>query len=174
MSPVSFTTSLPSADNPGTNPPGNFIYTPAVFSGSGVGHHITGYTAVKLNIRHSFSSNLGPIHESNFMCSYTTLIGPQSYKMEDEPRLVDLLNEVAARIPSKWREVGIQLHLNPDHLDGIEVSVSSPHDRFCSVFTLWKKQMTAPYKWATVIHALKAAAVNEIRLAEELKNRVTV
>ena len=108
------------------------------------------------------------------MCSYTIPIGPKGYKMEEEPELVDLMNEVAAHIPSKWREVGIQLHLNPDHLDGIAVSVSSPHDRFCSVFTLWKKQMTPPYKWSTVIQALKAPAVNEIRLAEELKNRATV
>ena len=94
--------------------------------------------------------------------------------MEDEPELVELMNEVAAHIPSKWREVGIQLHLNPDHLDGIAVSVSSTHDRFCSVFTLWKKQMTSPYKWSTIIHALKAPAVNEIRLAEELKNKLKV
>ena len=109
-----------------------------------------------------------------WICSYLTLIGLQTKKMEDEPELVELMNEVAARIPSKWREVGIQLHLSTDHLDGIAVSVSSPHNRFCSVFTLWKKQMTLPYKWSTVIQALKAPAVNEIRLAEELANKVTV
>lgn len=81
------------------------------------------------------------------------------------------MNEVAAHLPSKWRDVGIQLHLNPDHLDGIAVSASTPLDRFCSVFTLWKKQMTAPYKWSTVIQALEAPAVSETRLAEELKNK---
>ena len=85
------------------------------------------------------------------------------------------MNKVAARLPSKWRDVGIQLNLSPDHLDGIAVSASSgPLDRFYSVFSLWKKQMTAPYKWSTVIHALETPAVNEIRLAEELKRSLRI
>ena len=93
----------------------------------------------------------------------------------DEPRLAELMNKVAARLPSKWRDVGIQLNLNPDHLDGIAVSASSSNlDKFCSVFSLWKKQMTAPYRWSTVIHALEAPAVNETRLAAELKNSLKV
>lgn len=101
-------------------------------------------------------------------------VGLRSNKVEDEPVLLELMNEVAARIPSKWRDVGIQLHLNPDHLDGIAVSVSSSHDRFCSVFTLWKKQLLPPYKWSTVLQALKSPSVNESRLAEELKNKLRV
>lgn len=85
------------------------------------------------------------------------------------------MNKVAARLPSKWRDVGVQLNLNPDHLDGIAASTSSSSlDRFYSVFTLWKKQVTAPYAWSTVIHALEAPAVNEIRLAEELRSSLKV
>ena len=93
--------------------------------------------------------------------------------VESEPELRDLENEVAAQIPSKWRAVGIQLGLNPDQLDGIAVANPfSPLQCFSSVFTLWQKRMTTPYKWTTVIHALQAPVVSELKLADDIKKKI--
>ena len=90
--------------------------------------------------------------------------------LEDKPRLRDLMNEVAAKIPSKWRQFGIELQLSPDELDGF--LLASPGDAlrcFSSVFTLWQKKMSRePYSWLTVVESLKAPAVGERKLAEEL------
>ena len=93
--------------------------------------------------------------------------------MESEPELSDLMNEVAAHIPSRWKDVGIQMGLNSDQLDGIAVAApSSPLQCFSSVFTIWKKRMTAPYKWSTVIRTLQAPAVAELKLADELEKKL--
>ena len=82
------------------------------------------------------------------------------------------MNEVAAKIPSKWRLFGIELQLIPDELDSF--LVSSPGDAlqcFSSVFTCWQKTMSRPYSWLTVVESLKATAVREHRLALELNNK---
>ena len=91
--------------------------------------------------------------------------------VESAPELPDLMNMVAAHIPTRWRDVGIQLKINPDVLDSIDITASSNSSRcFQSMFTLWKKKMTTPYKWSTLIDALQTPAVGELKLAEELKN----
>ena len=87
-----------------------------------------------------------------------------------EPELRDLMNEVAAKIPSRWREVGIQLEISNAKLDCF---TSSPILNFSSVFETWKNDATSPYKWSTLIDALKTPSVNEMRLAEKLTNKLT-
>ena len=95
--------------------------------------------------------------------------------LEDKPELRDLMNEVAAKIPSKWKQFGIELQLSPDELDGF--SLASPRDAlqcFSSVFTLWHKKMSRePYSWLTVVGSLRAPAVGEHKLALELCNKLT-
>ena len=95
--------------------------------------------------------------------------------LEDEPELCDLMNEVAAKIPSKWRQFGIELKLSPDELD--RFSLASPGDAsrcFSSVFTLWHKKMSRePYSWLTVVESLRAPAVGEHKLAEDLCIKLT-
>ena len=87
-----------------------------------------------------------------------------------EPELAELMNEVASHIPTRWRDVGIQLNLSLSDLNAI--GISTPADslqRFSSVFHLWRSKLSAPYNWSTVIHALEAPAVNETRLARRLR-----
>ena len=97
--------------------------------------------------------------------------------LDNEPELPDLMNKIAAKIPSKWRDVGLQLGLDKGVLDGI--AVISPGDNnhcFTNVFTRWKNQNSAthPYTWSTVLKALQTAAVGESRLSEEIKKKLTV
>ena len=52
---------------------------------------------------------------------YTCIIIGLSSKypagLESEPELSDLMNEVAAEIPSKWRDVGVQLGVDHSVLE---------------------------------------------------------
>ena len=84
------------------------------------------------------------------------------------------MNLVAAHIPSKWRLVGIQLHLKDSELDGIEVTSDDPLRCFSSVFTLWKRKETRlPLSWWTVLQALETASVGEQRLARQVRSKLT-
>ena len=89
----------------------------------------------------------------------------------NEPELPDLMNEVAAKIPGKWRDVGLQLGVDQSILEGI-ATVSQGDTNLCysNVFTRWKNQnsTTHPYTWSTVVQALKAPAVVEERLADKI------
>ena len=80
------------------------------------------------------------------------------------------MNEVAARIPHKWKEVGIQL-IKGEKLKCF--TSAEPLHNFSSVFTTWKSEASSPYKWSTVIDALKALSVDETRLAEKLTDKLT-
>ena len=96
--------------------------------------------------------------------------------LDSEPELLGLMNEVAAKIPSKWRDVGLQLGLNQGVLDGI--ALNSPGDTnhcYSNVFTRWKNQnlITYPYTWSTIVQALRGPAVGEERLADDIKNKWT-
>ena len=95
--------------------------------------------------------------------------------LEDKPELHDLMNEVAAKIPSKWRQFGIELRLNTSELNTF--SLASPGDAlrcFSDVFTLWQNRMSRePYSWLTVVESLRAPAVGELKLALELCIKLT-
>ena len=86
------------------------------------------------------------------------------------------MNEVAAKIPCKWRDIGLQLGIGQGVLDGIAAtSLGNTNLCYSNVFTQWKNQnsMTHPYTWSTVVHALQAPAVGENRLADKIKNVLT-
>ena len=92
--------------------------------------------------------------------------------LDSEPELLDLMNEVAAKIPSKWRDVGLQLGLDQGVLEGI--ALISPGDTnlcYSNVFTRWKNLnlITSPYTWSTIVQVLQAPAVGEKKLAEKIK-----
>ena len=86
------------------------------------------------------------------------------------------MNKVAAEIPSKWRDVGLQLGVDHGVLEGI--ALISPGDTnlcYSNVFTRWKNQNSAtyPYAWLTLVQALESQAVGEKRLADKIRNEVT-
>lgn len=86
------------------------------------------------------------------------------------------MNEVAAKIPGKWRDVGLQLGLDHEALDGIAaISPGDVNHCYSNVFTRWKNQNLHeyPYAWSTVVQALKTQAVKEDRLADKIKKKVT-
>ena len=93
--------------------------------------------------------------------------------LESEPQLLDLMNEVASKVPAKWRQISIQLGLTLS--DQESFMASNPNDPlqcFTSIFRVWKNRATRPYTWFTVIEALETPAVDEKRLAWELTTKL--
>ena len=96
--------------------------------------------------------------------------------MNSEPELLDLMNEVAAEIPGKWRDVGLQLGVDQGVLEGIaSISPGDTNRCYSNVFTRWKNQnlKTHPYTWLTVVQALESQSVGENLLASKIKNELT-
>ena len=120
------------------------------------------------------------VHGLPFYCritiSYTDLHGKYPAGLDSEPELPDLMNEVAAKIPGKWRDVGQQLGVDHDVLDGIAtISLGDTNLCYSNVFTRWKNQnsTTHPYTWSTIVHTLQTPAVGEGRLADKIKNKLS-
>ena len=89
-----------------------------------------------------------------------------------EPKDIDLLNEVAAEIPTLWREIGLELGLSHRHLDCIETEQNKKQIRcFGEVLRSWREQQTAPYTWETIIRALQTKAVCQYKLVQILKKK---
>ena len=87
--------------------------------------------------------------------------------LDSEPKLPDLMNMVAAKIPARWKEVGLLLEIQPGELDAI----SGNH--FAEVFTMWKRQDRCDYTWSKLLQVLEAPAMGEIRLAHEIRKKLT-
>ena len=89
--------------------------------------------------------------------------------------LKDLMNDVASKIPAKWRSVGIQLGLSSATLDSIQrenaIKPQACLDSFEQVFSTWEKRGPNPYTWEVIIGVLRTPAVGEVALADELDTR---
>ena len=100
-------------------------------------------------------------------------LGSRYAGLETEPELSDLMNEVASKVPSKWKQISIQLGLTPSDQECFMASTpNDPLQCFTSVFRVWKCRATRPYTWSTVIEALQSPAVDEMRLAQELRTKL--
>ena len=94
--------------------------------------------------------------------------------LDSQPDLSDLMNEVAAKIPGKWRDVGLQLGVDKGELDGIAL-ISPENTNLCytNVFTRWMNLTTDSYTWLKVVQVLESPAVGENRLACKIRNKLT-
>ena len=82
----------------------------------------------------------------------------------------ELMNKVATVIPTKWWHVGIQLGVDNTQLDMIKQRCANePLQCFAEVFSEWKRRMTMPFSWSTIIEALKSELVGENMLAHKLQ-----
>ena len=93
----------------------------------------------------------------------------------DAPKLCDLMNDVAAVIPAKWRQVGVQLKLSNEVMDGIQDQNAGKTDlcklSFEQVFTKWEGLGTSPHTWETMVNVLCSRAVGEVDLAGQLSSK---
>ena len=100
-------------------------------------------------------------------------LGSKYAGLESEPELSDLMNEIASKVSAKWKDISIQLGLTlNDQKHFMELTHGDPKHCFTFVFTVWKSRATRPYTWSTMIKALESPAVDEMRLAQELRTKL--
>ena len=120
---------------------------------------------------------LGSIYQRCSICfSYSGLLSKYPAGLNSEPVLSDLMKEVAAEIPGKWRDIGLQLGLNLGVLERIASISPGDNDHcFSNVFTQWKSQSSRshPYTWLTVVQALQSPAVGESKLANKVMSELS-
>jgi len=84
------------------------------------------------------------------------------------------MNEVAAVIPSKWKDVGLQLKFDPSVLDGIDSnSRENTNHAYSAIIVDEQNSSIYTYTWSTVVRALQTPAVGEKKLADKINNKVT-
>ena len=108
--------------------------------------------------------------------SYSGLHSKYPAGLHSEPELPDLMKEVAAEIPGKWRDVGLQLGLDQGVLEGIgTISPGDINHCYSNVFRQWMSLNSRlhPYTWSTIVQALETPAVGEGRLADKIKNKLS-
>ena len=97
--------------------------------------------------------------------------------MTQEPELHDFMNEIASKIPTKWKQLGIQLRLDVSDLERIEASLRCGMQQcdtaFIEIFTRWKKVRPSAFAWRTLITVLKTPALNEKQVANELYTKLS-
>ena len=95
--------------------------------------------------------------------------------LPEPPKLSELMNDVAAAIPAKWRLVGVQLELPSEVLDEIQdMNATMPNmclHCFEQIFAKWERLGTSLYTWKTLVNALCSPAVGEVHLAEQLSTK---
>lgn len=89
--------------------------------------------------------------------------------LSSEPQLLDLMNHVAIKILPKWQEFGIALGLALSDLECLRNL--DPQQRFSSIFTKWKEQVTKPYTWLTVIYVLNTPTVGAVNLVQDITGK---
>ena len=84
------------------------------------------------------------------------------------------MNFVAAKIPEKWREVGIGLGLDSADISRIEADIPTHKSTPCylAVFDTWKNKGTKDYTWDTLLKALKTPLVDAQKLASTIESRL--
>jgi len=92
--------------------------------------------------------------------------------LETEPQLREFENEIASKIPAKWKAVGIQLGLTSNKLDQISTEESNDcQNCFRRVFTEWESQ-NCVRSWSDILRILQRDAVGEGKLAEEVRKKL--
>ena len=82
-----------------------------------------------------------------------------------------LMNCVVVKIPTKWKEVALQLGLSYECLERTEAERRDQQFCFLDILNKWKRNASPPYTWATLIGALLKESVNEKALALTLKEK---
>ena len=94
--------------------------------------------------------------------------------LEKQPEQSDLLNQVATKVTDKWKNLGLQLEIEPDKVETISKENQGDSLLCCAeMLEVWRNHGSPPYTWGTVINALRAEFVREIRLADELEHWVS-
>eukprot|EP00731_Ephydatia_muelleri_P027180 Em0019g53a len=93
--------------------------------------------------------------------------------LKTAPKLDELMSNVAAAIPEKWKQFGVQLKIPPSTLEDIMFQNEGEGEgegilSFEQVFKEWERQKTSPYTWETVINVLRTPGIAEYEMAARM------
>ena len=94
----------------------------------------------------------------NFWLNNKSAEGLKRLNLSSKPTLPVLMDEVAAKTPTKWMVLGIQLGLETAHLQALDHQHRGKYESiFADIFDYWiKNSGVKPVTWSTMIEALKA------------------
>ena len=73
---------------------------------------------------------------------------------------------------SRWRNIGIQLHMKIEDLEAIgEKHTNAPDNCFTDCITTWLRQTNPPPTWTALINALQSPPVGFQEMAERLEGK---
>ena len=88
------------------------------------------------------------------------------------PIFADLMNDVAAKAPDKWKSVAIMLKISPEWVTAISDQYrDDPDSCYSAVFQKWKQAQECPYTWSTVVEVLRSNLVNRQDLAATITRK---
>ena len=80
---------------------------------------------------------------------------------------------VGAKAKSSWEQVAVQLKIPFGDVESIRREHMMNAMRcYTVVFETWRRRGSPPYTWATIINVLRAPAVDQEQLANELQEWV--
>ena len=83
------------------------------------------------------------------------------------------MNNVAAKIPARWYEFGVQLNIPTGTLNAVHRHTAQEY--FIEVFSIWKRSLSRePISWVTVIAVLESPSIDERKLAADLRAKYGV
>lgn len=77
-----------------------------------------------------------------------------------------------AQKTNEWKLIARQLNIAHVMVERIDIECRGViQECFVRVFEQWRKQCDPPYKWSTIIDVLEQPSVNEVALAQELRQK---
>ena len=105
----------------------------------------------------------------------TESLNPRTLLLKDPPNLLDFLEHVASHIPAKHYWVGLALGVKDSELRSYNSRFHGDQLRcFESVFKYWESRQpgTRPFRWSSVLEALKTSMIGENALAHSLSEKM--
>ena len=81
-----------------------------------------------------------------------------------------VIQNYLAKTTSKWVDIGVQLELDPEYLENLRGrKKSSDNDNLRQMILTWLKGEGAEPTWRALCDALRAAAVDEAKIAKTIE-----
>ena len=104
---------------------------------------------------------------------FSCFITDQSDVLFQSPKMHELMNHIAYKVPEKWFEVGIQLQIDMRTLESFENTYDNNQIRlFAKVFEQWRLDGKLPYTWNTIIITIEA--IREYSLADDIRQCMAI
>ena len=89
---------------------------------------------------------------------------PNLYVSKTQGKVLHCLSSLAA----KWKDIGIELGINPDSIDEIDEDQKSSRSKLTELIKLWLRQATPPPTWQALSDAVEQISANKAQEIRQL------